>query len=522
MATRTTTGAGNWSDPTKWDTGVPTVDDDAVVDHNMTIDADITFANLDNNATLTKDANARVVTVKGGGAIDNAGGTISCSNNGNITFKSSNTTKWTWTLDSGTWTDGNDEHHFENGRLTVANNYTLFNSGTYHFDQDMQFDSSAASKYLRIDVASSFAAGKTFTLGNGVNSGFYLFPIKDITAEGTSVNGIIFDGNTKTGHLNLYNNNAMTASVKYCTFRNGAFGLRLQYWTGGSGTFENITAHGNNTAGVFCDDIRTGNTITMKNVTSYSNTTYGVYKAGLGKLILIEPVLYSNTLSGFLLGSTANAEGLELQRLKSYSNTQNGVHVTNVAKANQYLMYSSLVYENGYDGVYWGTPHEDDYIFNSTIADNGAAHSNIYQQSAANDLAITNTICYGAKYGIRGSTVDPTVTYCNVYGATTANYQDMADPTGSDGNISKDPKFTDAAADDYSLKSSSPCINKGTGVGAPANDIDNVAWPNAKPEMGCYGKLLTGWTHKINGVESANLGKVNSVEKVSIAFVNQT
>jgi hypothetical protein len=68
-----------------------------------------------------------------------------------------------------------------------------------------------------------------------------------------------------------------------------------------------------------------------------------------------------------------------------------------------------------------------------------------------------------------------TLTYNDVYGNTTANYVNITDPTGSSGNISADPDFTDDSNGDYSIESSSPCLDTGNNsvVASGAKDIQN-------------------------------------------------
>jgi hypothetical protein len=53
------------------------------------------------------------------------------------------------------------------------------------------------------------------------------------------------------------------------------------------------------------------------------------------------------------------------------------------------------------------------------------------------------------------------VTYSDVWGSTDENYQGMVDPTGSEGNISGDPRFVSVSQGDFELKSSSPCVDSG-------------------------------------------------------------
>ena len=92
---------------------------------------------------------------------------------------------------------------------------------------------------------------------------------------------------------------------------------------------------------------------------------------------------------------------------------------------------------------------------------------------------------------------DPTVRYTCVFGNTSA-YQDMDDPTGSDGNIAADPLFADHGHSDYHLKSqsgrwhrgswvtddvTSPCIDAGN----PSISVVDEPAPNGgRLNMGAY------------------------------------
>jgi len=77
---------------------------------------------------------------------------------------------------------------------------------------------------------------------------------------------------------------------------------------------------------------------------------------------------------------------------------------------------------------------------------------------------------------IHASLTAPLVAYCCV----TSGY----DGTG---NIGDDPLFVDAIAGDLRLQSTSPCINTGTGDGAPATDFLGISRPQgAGYDMGAY------------------------------------
>jgi len=77
-----------------------------------------------------------------------------------------------------------------------------------------------------------------------------------------------------------------------------------------------------------------------------------------------------------------------------------------------------------------------------------------------------------------------------IYGSQTAvgvSYSDVKGGWSGTGNLNVDPKFVDAANDDLHLQCSSPCIDVGTGDGAPGDDLDGILRPvGPADDMGAY------------------------------------
>jgi predicted outer membrane repeat protein len=73
----------------------------------------------------------------------------------------------------------------------------------------------------------------------------------------------------------------------------------------------------------------------------------------------------------------------------------------------------------------------------------------------------------------------PHLSCSDVWGNVDGNFLVMADPTGTDGNISADPRFCGAQPDDFTLQANSPCApaNNSCGVliGLYGVDCDSVA-----------------------------------------------
>jgi hypothetical protein len=113
---------------------------------------------------------------------------------------------------------------------------------------------------------------------------------------------------------------------------------------------------------------------------------------------------------------------------------------------------------------------------NMTAAQNGATLS-----VGAGQADLHNTVIAFNDAGIRdssgsgGATIS--LSHCCVYGNTRDNYLGVDDPTGTDGNVSADPLFADAAAGNWRLTNVSPCVNAGSNefVAEGATDADGLS-----------------------------------------------
>lgn len=118
-------------------------------------------------------------------------------------------------------------------------------------------------------------------------------------------------------------------------------------------------------------------------------------------------------------------------------------------------------------------------LVNLTIADNaGGGADGIYATSTA--LTLTNSIVVSNTRGVRvdgtGTTV---ITYNDVWNNAGGNYAGLADPTGTDGNISLDPLFVSGPYLTYYLSQiaagqavNSPALDAGDGPAAALADYD--------------------------------------------------
>lgn len=107
---------------------------------------------------------------------------------------------------------------------------------------------------------------------------------------------------------------------------------------------------------------------------------------------------------------------------------------------------------------------------------------------------IRNNIIADGEFGVsgRGTLVDAWQNNL-VHGNTLANFTRVEDPTGTDGNISLDPGFLDAAANDFRISLTSPAVDAGTNMSAPLADFAGNPRPadgdgdgNALTDIGAF------------------------------------
>jgi parallel beta-helix repeat protein len=133
------------------------------------------------------------------------------------------------------------------------------------------------------------------------------------------------------------------------------------------------------------------------------------------------------------------------------------------------------------DGIYvWGDTSQARLV-NNTIAFNSG--EGVETADASTALVRNNIIVGNEGVGIydRESRAAFTIDHNDVWD----NGEDYLNVTPGAGDISADPLFVDVANGDYHLQVGSPCIDKGTSVGAPTHDIAGTP-RDAAPDMGAY------------------------------------
>lgn len=157
----------------------------------------------------------------------------------------------------------------------------------------------------------------------------------------------------------------------------------------------------------------------------------------------------------------------------------NCVFATNVAK------YGGAICINGSVGALGVVA-----IMNCTFANNallatgkgGAIYTMKPSTNESSVFSLVNCIVWGNMTNAidRSGTTQPLpiVSYSDI---------DQASYAGINDNLSEDPLFVDAATANYHLQGSSPCINAGTGINAPAEDLEGIPRPQGSGfDMGAY------------------------------------
>ena len=165
-----------------------------------------------------------------------------------------------------------------------------------------------------------------------------------------------------------------------------------------------------------------------------------------------------------------------------YVNGSSSPEITNNEFRNNVARYGSgggIYYDNFAGGHLTGNTFEGNYadaygggvtiwsgstptVRNNTIVGNSAVldGSGVYvtrnsHPDCQQNIVASHLTHHGVVVGDLLSTV--TLSCNDVYGNQPSNYFGLADPTGSNGNISADPLFCDAGALDFHLNTASPC-----------------------------------------------------------------
>jgi parallel beta-helix repeat protein len=193
------------------------------------------------------------------------------------------------------------------------------------------------------------------------------------------------------------------------------------------------------------------------------------------------PLLTGNSISG----NSAGLGGGVFCSFSSSPTLSNNIISGNTA--------TSPGFYGGGGGGMFCTHDASPILINNTISNNSGG--GIYPENGSSPVLRNTIVAFNTGGGglYVGDSWEgapsPVVTYCDFYGNSAGNYVNWPDPTGTNGNISVDPLFADAANGDYGLKSqggrrtgsawvsdtvTSPCID----TGDPASAFNLEPAPN--------------------------------------------
>ena len=354
---------------------------------------------------------------------------------------------------------------------TIANNTITGNSASHD----------GGGMYLW--NSSPTIAGNTITGNSAEYGGGLYLRYSSPTIVNNAVTGNIAYG--YGGGLYLYisfpaiADNTISSNVA----RSGGGGL---YLADSSPTIANNTITGNSSSGY--DSGGGGLSLSYSNPTIANNTITGNSTSGSGgglRLSYSAPTIANNAITG---NSTSGSGG----GLRIYSSSPTIVNnrVTSnsaysggglsLSSSSSTIANNSITGNNAnWDGGGLYLAQSSPTIVNNTITGNNANWDGGGVYLAQSSPTIANTIVAFNSSGIyRDSwfSVTPSLRYNCVYGNTMGDYSGLGNSTGTDGNISADPRFVrnlvNGEGGNLRLGCGSPCIDAGDNTAVPADTLD--------------------------------------------------
>ena len=262
-------------------------------------------------------------------------------------------------------------------------------------------------------------------------------------------------------------------------------GLTLVNGTGGGVLCEtvdsvamlNCSIHNNEWHGVRLDassaDIQ--NCEINANTSDGSYDTHGIYCESDSNVSITNCVVAENDASGIV----CEASSVAVKNSVVEDNADYGIYEYNPASGS--VIKNSMIPGNGADGIYSGPFSPGPKIKNNWIYDNGGSGIVTYNGLSvpppdSNALIVNNTIVNNSAYGVMSYyAVDAEITSSiiwnngssasdNLYatnGTFSLAYSCIEGGYTGTGNITSDPCFVEADANDFHLDANSPCIDTG-------------------------------------------------------------
>jgi hypothetical protein len=234
--------------------------------------------------------------------------------------------------------------------------------------------------------------------------------------------------------------------------------------------------------GIFLTQITDPASLTMTGGEVSGNTAKsfagGIYASGAGAIDLMDVVIADNgptPAATFLSGGALYTNGVTvtIDGCTVTDNTAQGGGGVQLV-ASPAIALSGSVFTGNTSSIFGGTIYMTDAasadLVNLTVANNSSANGSAGINIQNSLATVSNTISAfntggGSGNGINAVGGVVTLTCNDVFGNDGTNYAGVADPTGTDGNVSLDPLFCDAGAGDYRVSADGPCAPAQSGCG---------------------------------------------------------
>ena len=394
-------------------------------------------------------------------------------------------------FENATYLDGNNEFFaVEGANNTVLDGFIIINGGMNITEVAMVVRNCAfGQNAVGLQMTDAIVIVQDCYFGDSDDWAFY-----DVADWGLNDTGLInqggllglkrtsFTGATETA---LINEAADEIALEDCTFKQNRGGAIVNTEIAKI-TIDNCIFEGNRApeGGAI---LNTDSSLTISQSSFFSNRALegdGGAIAG-GKLVLDTVSFRENIALGDGGAVALPEEGSEIYSCRFSMNTAGGEGGAMIlaidAPIENCLIYGNSAGEESAGAgfaIEAGAPE----IWNCTFASNfGYAIHNMTADAAP---TITNCIIYGNTDSIQNSdNAEPDISYSNIEGTAEGEEGDVP----GEGNIDEDPLFRNLDEGDMYLLEDSPCIDTGTGSGAPETDIFGVERPQDDGhEMGAW------------------------------------
>jgi len=374
----------------------------------------------------------------------------------------------TWTLDDANnllyvWSSDDADPDTHTMEVSTRDNGINGNDKSYITADGLQVEKSNGNSTFDGGIADDPSAGETAStwvvqnciLKQNRKSGMW------ITAESSTITGnTIYDNNN--GIMN-------TTSIGTTISQNTIY--ENNYWSPGDGIYIENT-----------DTVIENNTIySNDNGSSSDNINVG---AGCSGVIIRYNLLKNGGSSGIIITDGASDTEVYYNILMGGGTLSYDVGINIWNSAGNSLVYNNTIYNDYGNILDRAFRIEAVQAGGTAVIKNNVVHAAskyaLYEDGSADESLVTlDNNCF---YNTSGNMIQwEGVNY------TQAQFSDYQLASGEDTNsISSDPLFTNAGGGDFTLRSDSPCIEKGTDVGITKDFIGTYVPQGLNPDIGAF------------------------------------